>query len=415
MNNSVKEERGTELIRELIMEALAEKAGDIHLEPQKDGGFIVKYRINEGLKEVKSFASDVTEKLIFQLKKMAGMNDESTIVQKGNFFMETEGNELSIRVGTLPLPLGERIVLSVNKGEKTCTDGGFNVPDFQQEDLESMKEIFDKPSGIVFITGTAGSGHRETCYSALNYILARKSGKVNIITLEGSTEYMINGIVQLHINDSNEYYETLKSVIWQDPDVVFIDNVPDRNTGRIISDIALTGHMVIIRMNSYDIFYGIKTLKKLGFEPCLMASTLEGAIAQRMVRTICKNCMEEYSPKEDIAERYYLRLYQRCLQSRNKTSSGEENVSNPLNKVSLYRGKGCKECNHTGYRGQTGLYEILNPDMEMKDLFARKLNFKEFKERLMGKDFVTLREKALFYALSGVTTLEEALKVSYSS
>lgn len=413
MNNLAKEEKGTEIIRELIKEALTEKACDIHFEPQKDGSFIVKYRIEEGLKEIKLLAFEITEKVIFQLKKMAGMNDETTAAQKGNFFIKTEDNgiELSVRVGTLPLPSGERIVLSINKNKKTCRDKTFNIPDFQKEDIEQIKEILDKTAGIVFITGTAGSGHTDTWYSALNYISAKRGGSINIISLESSTECQINGIVRLKIDASeeNEYYNTLKSVIWQDPDVIFIDNIPDRNTGRIISDIALTGHMVTVKLNACDIFDGIKTLKKLGFEPCILASTLEGAIACRTVKTICKNCIEEYTPDEDISERYYLRLYQRCLRSR--ISSPEETAK----KVSLYRGKGCNECNHTGYGGHTGLYEILTPDMEMKDLFARKLDFKEFKERLMGKDFVTLREKALRYALSGVTTLEEALKVSYSS
>ncbi len=409
MNNSVKE--GTELIRDLITEALAETSCDIHLEPQKEGGFIVKYRFNEGLKEVKSLGPDLAEKLIFQLNKMAAINDEKNIGGYGNFFMETDGTELYIKVGTLRLSCGERIVLSINKSKKTCTDKTFNIPDFQKDDLEEIKEILDRPSGIVFITGTAGSGHTDTWYSALNYISARRGGNINIISLESSPECPIKGVIQLKIDvcGENEYYNTLKSLIWQDPDVIFVDNIPDRNTGRIISDIALTGHMIIVKLNACDIFDGINFLKKLGFNPCILASTLEGAIACRTVRTICKNCIEEYTPDEDIAERYYLRLYQRCLQSR--VSSGEETAR----KVSLYRGKGCKECNHTGYSGHTGLYEILIPDMEMKDLFARKMDFKEFKERLMGKDFVTLREKALCYALSGVTTLEEALKVSYSS
>ncbi|MEQ8192221.1 MAG: ATPase, T2SS/T4P/T4SS family [Candidatus Eremiobacterota bacterium] len=409
MNNSVKE--GTEIIRDLITEALAETSGDIHLEPRKEGGFVVKYRFSEGLKEVKSLTRDISEKLILQLKNMAGINDEKNIAGQGNFFMETDGTELYIKVGTLRLSCGERIVVSINKSKKICRDRNFNIPDFQKEDIEQIKEIFDKPSGIVFITGTAGSGHIETWYSALNYISAKRGGHINIISLESSQESPIKGVIQLKVDDAreNEYYETLKSVIWQDPDVIFIDNIPDRHTARIISDIALTGHMVIVKLNACDILDGINFLKKLGFNPCILASTLEGAIARRTVKTICKSCIEEYTPDEDISERYYLRLYQRCLRSR--ISSGVETAA----KVSLYRGKGCKECNHTGYSGHTGLYEILTPDMEMKDLFARKLDFKEFKERLMGKDFVTLREKALRYALSGVTTLEEALKVSYSS
>jgi len=269
MNNLAKEEKGTEIIRELIKEALAEKACDIHFEPQKDGSFIVKYRIEEGLKEIKLLAFEITEKVIFQLKKMAGMNDETTTAQKGNFFIKTEDNgiELSVRVGTLPLPSGERIVLSINKNKKTCRDKTFNIPDFQKEDIEQIKEILDKTAGIVFITGTAGSGHTDTWYSALNYISAKRGGSINIISLESSTECQINGIVRLKIDASgeNEYYNTLKSLIWQDPDVIFIDNIPDRNTGRIISDIALTGHMVTVKLNACDIFDGIKTLKKLGY------------------------------------------------------------------------------------------------------------------------------------------------------
>ena len=365
---------------------------------------MVKYRLGGSLKDIKLLSLDIATEVIFRLKEMSALKTDVTDkVQKGNIVIETdkiaEDKKFDIKVSIIPAFYGERIamrIVSVTKIE-TTTNRGFEILAFQGHDLEQVQKIFNKHFGLIIITGLSGSGKTTTCYAALNYLVKRYAGKANIMSLENPVEYPLEGLVQIPVRPEMEgqgFYELLKASWDQDPDVIFTGELPDKNTARIISELALTGHIVIVQMDSPDVLQAVARLSDLGLEPYLLASSLEGVIAQRLVRCICEHCKEEFIPSPQIIEKYFPPMKE---------------------KVSLYRGKGCKECHGTGYKKRAGIYEILNPDTDFKEALARGENVNNLKKILQKKGFETLREKALKSALFGMTTLEEALRVSYSS
>jgi len=273
------------------------------------------------------------------------------------------------------------------------------------------------------VTGTAGSGKTTTCHAALNYLKERTSGQAIIIALEEDIPYPMEGIVQVKMDlESQRLSEHLEAAMWQDPDVIFVSSLPDRAAAKKVCEMAMTGHMVIVQMDSPDVIHAFLKLRTLIDEPSLLASVMEGAIGQRLVRRICESCREEYVPPRDVADRYLLSFYQQLFQDQKGAIPAEEAAAGkkgplpftPSSQVSLFRGKGCEKCRHSGFKGQTGLYEIMNPTMEIKDLITTIKEPEKLKDALLENGFMTLREKALFYALSGVTTLEEALRVTYA-
>lgn len=305
------------------------------------------------------------------------------------------------------------------------TKQGFEALGCRGEDLRMMGQLFDRPFGLIVVTGTPGNGKTTTCYSVLNRLRSRTSEKANIIALEDSIAYPLDGIVQVRVEPEVEglgFYENLQAALWQDPDVIFVSSLKDKETARMICEAVLTGHLVIARMDSPDVMHAIARLKTMIGEPSLLASILEGIVAQRLVRCICEGCREEYSPHQEIADRYFLGLYQKWFNVGTDEPSREvgealsrgNNSFDPSNRISLFRGRGCEKCHNSGFSGRTGLFEVMEADLEIKDLISRGPDPEKLKEALLEKEFITLREKAFSYALSGVTTLEEALRVTYT-
>jgi type II secretory ATPase GspE/PulE/Tfp pilus assembly ATPase PilB-like protein len=387
------------LAERLFLDSFTDKASDIHLEPLKDG-LMVKYRIKGYVEDIKLLSPETGEELIIRLKHMADLEPDITEkVQSGKIMIETDkiikgDNRFDVKLGIIPVIYGERLTMRIKSMEKAkaAVDQGLELLQFGKEDLEKVKEIFNKPFGLVIVTGTSGSGKTTTCHGALNYILKKTAGHANIMSLEESIEYPMKGISQIQVQPDGEgYYELLKGIMWHDPDVIFVGDVSDSKTARMISEIALTGHLIIVQLTSPDIFQSVDYLKNLGLEPYLLASILEGAISQRLVRKICEKCKEKFTPSTHVIEKYF---------------SGHEHVS-------LYRGKGCSECHNSGYKGRTGIYETGIFDTELKEAIADGEDINKLKKVFQEKGFRSLREKAIDYVLSGVTTLEEALRVSY--
>jgi len=309
-----KKELSRKLIDKMFLDAFTDKASEIHLEPLRDG-MMVKYRAGGDIKDVKLLSPSISDEVLLTLKTMAGMNIEAVdTMQKGNIVVsppEIEGEQsFNMIVGTIPTIYGERVTLRINtfEVEVEIVKRGFEALSFKGEDLLFAKEIFDKAFGLVIITGSSGSGKTSTCHCALRYIKNRTEGKANIIALEDWFVSPLEGISQVIVQQDKEghgFYETLRAVAWQSPDVIFVASVPDKNTARKISELAVTGHMVIVQMPSPDVFQAIEELCSLGMEPYLLASALEGALAQRLVRRICENCKEEYKPSQEIREKYF--------------------------------------------------------------------------------------------------------------
>ena len=353
-----KKELSQKVTNLLFLDAFSDKASDIHLEPLKNGGTEVRYRINGNIIGIKELTPEVSKEVILCLKRLAGLNPEiKDTIQKGHIMVKAEQLEphkdFDLMMGILPTIYGERINLAVRSMEKaqSIMEKGFELLGFEGADLETVKSIFNKSFGLIFITGTPGSGKTTTCHGALNYIKKKTSGRSNIISLEDWIAYPLEGIVQVKVEPKEEgkgFYENLKALMWQDPDFVFVSSLPDKNTARMICEVALTGHLVLVQMGSPDIIQAIKKLIELDIDPCLLASILEGGLGQRLVRRICSACKEEYTPSKEIVERYF------------------QGMTEKEGKLILYKGKGCEKCRNSGYTGRTGIYELINPDIKIK-------------------------------------------------
>jgi len=432
MNNPLeeKEECARTLVHRLILDAYTDRATDVHMEPLREGAMKLRYRLDGALQDIRTLSPGVSGEVLRYLKKTAGIEAEGGgMPARGTFTVDAcqveTGLMLSLKLGVLPTMQGERVTLSVSSSSsvESVMREGFEALGLQGDELARARSIFDKAFGLVLVTGTAGSGKTTTCYSALNYIRMRTQGQAVIIALEEDIAFPMEGIVQVKVDrESTHLDDHLEASMWQDPDVIFVSSPLDRASAKKICEMAMTGHMVIVQMESPDVIHAFLRLRTLIDEPSLLASVLEGAIGQRLVRRICRHCREEYVPPRDVADRYLLSFYQKLSQDQGNAALMEESAAcrkdplpfTPSSQVSLYRGKGCEKCRHSGFKGQAGLFEIMNPTMEIKDLITTIREPEKLKDALLENGFMTLREKALFYALSGVTTLEEALRVTYT-
>jgi type IV pilus assembly protein PilB len=433
MSSPVEEKRelAERLVHGMILDAYADNAHDVHLEPLREGGLRLRYRREDDLQEIRTFSPGVSRELREYLKRSAGLDTETTTLpQRGSLTMEAHeikaGLMVALKLGILPTISGERITLSIDpySPHETFAMQDFEALGCRDSDLALITKIFDRPFGLIVVTGTAGSGRTTTCRSALNHIRRRTSEKAVIIALEEAIAYPLEGIAQVHVEpkEGQGYYENLQAALWQDPDVIFIEALRDRETARLVCEIALTGHLVIVQMDSPDIMHALVRLLALIGDSSLLASILEGVIAQRLIRCICPACCEEYGPPQEIADRYFLGLYRKWfkvgtddapLATGEAASQGNDSFD-PASRVSLFRGRGCEKCHRSGFSGRTALFEVMEANLEIKDLISRGPDAEKLKETLLEKEFLTLREKALCAALSGSTTLEEALRVTYT-
>ncbi|MHC9542713.1 MAG: GspE/PulE family protein [Vulcanimicrobiota bacterium] len=412
-----KEELVEKLVHRLILDAHTDKASDIHMEPMKNGGMKLRYRRDGALQDITTLSSRIADDIRGYIKKRAGCPTDTPLhSQRGRFTVEAreieEGLTISLKSGFLSTQNGERITLSINpfSPSEAAIRMGFEALGMKGDDLGKAQSIFNRTSGLMLVTGIPGSGRTTTITSALTHISRKRSSQgALLISLEEQIANPIDGIVQVQVKPGIEgmgYCDQLQTVMWQDPDVVAVSAVPDRETARMICETVLSGRMVVVQMENPDALRAIAHFVNLTGEPSLVSSILEGVLSQRLVRCICDDCREEYEPEQDVIDRYFLSLYRKWFQSR--YGSGGE-----TGKVTLFRGQGCEKCRYTGFRGRTGLFEIMIPDLDIRDLIASGFQLEQLKEILVEKDFLTLKEKALFYALSGITTLEEAQRASY--
>jgi len=390
-----KHELSVKLVDKLFLDAFTDKASNIHLEPLKDG-VMIKYRINGVLQNIKFLSIELAQEVIYRLKEMAALNiDTIDKTQQGRIMVKHGNEEFDLDIGIMPAIYGEKVsmkIMSADRGESARK--GFENIGFKNDDLSKVKEIFSRAFGLIIVTGSSGSGKTTTCHCALNYIQERSQGKVNIMSLEDCFIYPMEGITQIIVRpdmEGQDYYSLLKGVMWQDPDVIFVGEAKNSDVLYMISELVLTGHLVILQMDSPDICHAIENLNKFGLESYLLASIIEGAISQRLVRKICENCKEEFIPSGEIIDKYF------------KEFVGRE--------IKLYRGKGCKECHYSGYKGRSGIYELMTIDNDMKEKISRGENINN--DYIINKGCKTLKKKALECVLDGMTTLEEAIRVTW--
>jgi general secretion pathway protein E len=378
------------LVNLMILEALRARASDIHLESVPEG-LRVRYRIDGALQEISQSPRQYQAAVISRIKIIAGLNiAERRLAQDGRIRLRLSDREIDLRVSITPTLHGEGVVLRI-------LDRGAGVRDLDELGLaEGLRRSFDhlirQPHGIILVTGPTGSGKTTTLYGALGRL--NRPG-VKIVTVEDPVEYQIDGVSQIpvHVKVGLTFANALRSILRHDPDIIMIGEMRDRETAEIAIQAALTGHLVFSTLHTNDAPSGIARMVDMGVEPYLVTATVLGILAQRLVRLVCEGCAEEYRPPAAaIAE------FER------------ERVDVP--KPRFRRGRGCEACSRTGYRGRTGIYELMLLTDEMRSRILAGAPIAEIRALATAHGLVSLRAAGWAKACAGITTIEEILRVT---
>ncbi len=392
----------------IMIQAIRDRASDIHLEPD-EMALRVRFRIDGFLYESLTLPKQVHPSITSRIKILAEMDiAETRAPQDGNFNVKMEKRGFEIRVSTFPTIYGENVVLRIL--DQTSPLFKLEELGFSKDMLDLCKQLIQRPNGIILVTGPTGSGKTTSLYAFLNLINSKEK---NIITIEDPVEYRLALIRQTQINPKAgiTFATGLRSILRQDPDVIMIGEIRDRETSEIALQSALTGHLVLSTLHTNDAPEAITRLMDIGVEPYLISSSLIGVLAQRLVRTICPDCKTPYPADPNI-----LSDLGDVEKSRNdcRTDTQPREVSKSKEPLTLYRGKGCKNCKQSGYRGRAGIFELLPINEKIKQLISEKAStqvIREAAKKTVG--MVSLREDGLGKVLKGITTLEEVDRVTY--
>lgn len=376
------------LLNLVLLQAIRDKASDIHFEPFEDE-YKMRYRIDGVLYEMVPPPKHVAMALSSRIKVMANLDiAERRLPQDGRIPLVVGGNPVDLRVSILPTMFGESVVLRVL--DRTQVNLQLDMLGLRDYDQKTVSSLIKKPNGIVVVTGPTGSGKTTTLYSALKDL---NDPETKIITTENPVEYDIDGLVQVQIRPEIglTFAKCLRSILRQDPDIVMVGEIRDLETAQIAIQASLTGHLVFTTLHTNDAPSTIARMLDLGLEPFLITATLEGIIAQRLVRKICTNCKTEYHPTEEMLMELEL-------------------TSDQVGGKQFFYGKGCDQCNNTGYRGRTGIYEIMTFNDEIRDLIMNHASTAVLREASKRAGMKTLRENGLLAIYDGVTTIDEVAR-----
>ncbi len=378
------------LVNHIISQAVKGRASDIHVEPYQDS-FKIRYRIDGILYDALSPPKWIQPALVSRIKVMSQMNiAEKRLPQDGRFDVKVGDQEIDIRVSTIPTAFGERMVLRLlNKSVALLklTEIGL-----ERERLAELKGLVQNTNGIILITGPTGSGKTTTLYAILTFL---NTPDINIITIEDPVEYQIQGINQIQVNPKINltFARGLRSIVRQDPDVILVGEIRDLETAEIAVQSALTGHLVFSTLHTNDSASAITRLVDIGVEPFLIASSVKGVAAQRLIRILCSQCKEPFTPDQAALDAIGI--------PHEKAAGG-----------CLYRAVGCPSCFHTGYRGRMGIFEIMSIDATVSNLILKTYDANRIKAHAVKKGMLTLRQDGIRKVLKGITTIEEVLRVT---
>lgn len=372
----------------VLFQAVQDRASDIHFEPF-ESDFKIRYRVDGALYEMSPPPRHLALPVISRIKVISGLNiAERRLPQDGRIQLKVGGRNIDFRVSTLPTQYGESVVLRVLDRSVISLDlDNIGMP---KDVFESFNQDIRKPNGIVIVTGPTGSGKTTTLYSALAAI---NDINTKLLTAEDPVEYDIEGIVQVPVNDAIKvsFARILRAFLRQDPDVILVGEIRDLATAQTAIQASLTGHLVFSTLHTNDAAGAVTRLIDMNVEPFLIASTVEAVLGQRLLRTICKNCREEYTPEEKQLEVLGL--------------SPEDVGDQPF-----YYGRGCSDCNDTGYRGRRGIFEYLPVNDPIRELILDKKPTVVIRDKASEMGMRTLREDGIRCVLDGSTTIEEVLK-----
>ena len=376
------------LVNNLIFDAFQQNASDIHIEPE-ESITRVRYRIDGDLQLHNEFSADVHQLIITRIKIISGMNiAEKRIPQDGSFQFKSEFFTFDIRVSSLPTPYGEKIVLRLLGADRNIDYNlaSLGLSEYTQEIIYKAMRL---PHGILLVTGPTGSGKTTTLYSMLAQLADVKKA---IVTIEDPIERKFNGITQVQVNARSglTFANGLRSILRQDPDTIMIGEIRDGETAEIAIRAAITGHFVLSTIHTNDALSTVVRLVDMGVEPFLVASSVKCVISQRLVKKVCPNCKREHSV------------------------TFEDNLLLHTDLKTAFKGNGCTECNQTGYQGRTAVFEIILIDSKLQELIADKANMDDLKAYARDKKMRMLREEVLDLINSGVTTVEEGIRILYS-
>jgi type IV pilus assembly protein PilB len=390
----IRDEKIAEIVNHILDFAMRARASDIHIEPQ-EASTRVRYRIDGILQEKLTIPRELHDSLVSRIKVLCGMKiDEKRIPQDGRFNFKTEDNEVDLRVSSLPTSWGEKIVMRLLK-----KSGG--VPELTElglrgQGLKTLQESVLRPHGIILICGPTGSGKTTTLYALISKI---NSPQVNIVTLEDPIEYKIPGVNQVQVNTGAglTFASGLRSFLRQDPNIILVGEIRDRETADLAIQAALTGHLVFSTLHTNDASGALPRLLDMGAEPYLLASSVTAIVAQRVVREIHDECKEAYIPDPQIIPE--MKEVLGSLWPTNK-------------EIKFYRGKGDEDCSNSGYLGRIGIFEVFPVTEKISKLILERAPASEMEKQARADGMVTLKQDGYLKVLEGVTTIEEVLRVA---
>ncbi|MBE2939172.1 GspE/PulE family protein [Anoxybacillus flavithermus] len=376
------------LVNQILQMAVEQRASDIHIDPQETK-VVIRYRIDGILRTERALPKHMQGMLTARIKILANMDiTEHRVPQDGRIKMNIDFHPVDLRVSTLPTIYGEKIVMRVLDLGAALND--LNKLGFNKVNLQRFIQLIEQPTGIVLITGPTGSGKSSTLYAALN----RLNGEhVNIITIEDPVEYQLEGVNQIQVNPNvgMTFAEGLRSILRQDPNIIMVGEIRDRETAEIAIRASLTGHLVLSTLHTNDALSTVARLIDMGVEPFLVATSLSGVVSQRLVRRVCRDCQEEHEPTKrevDIFARRGLKIEK------------------------VMRGRGCPMCNMTGYKGRIALHELMVMSDEMRKVILNGEPLSKLREIAIKNKMIFLIDDGLLKVKQGLTTTEEVLRVN---
>ncbi|GAC90793.1 type II secretion system protein E [Anoxybacillus flavithermus NBRC 109594] len=376
------------LVNQILQMAVEQRASDIHIDPHETK-VVIRYRIDGILRTERALPKHMQGMLTARIKILANMDiTEHRVPQDGRIKMNIDFHPIDLRVSTLPTIYGEKIVMRVLDLGAALND--LNKLGFNKINLQRFIQLIEQPTGIVLITGPTGSGKSSTLYAALN----RLNGEhVNIITIEDPVEYQLEGVNQIQVNPNvgMTFAEGLRSILRQDPNIIMVGEIRDRETAEVAIRASLTGHLVLSTLHTNDALSTVARLIDMGVEPFLVATSLSGVVSQRLVRRVCRDCQEEHEPTKreiDIFARRGLKIEK------------------------VMRGRGCPTCNMTGYKGRIALHELMVMSDDMRKVILNGEPLSKLREIAIKNKMIFLIDDGLLKVKQGLTTTEEVLRVS---
>jgi type IV pilus assembly protein PilB len=377
------------LVNLIIIKAVQERSSDIHIEPEEET-LKTRFRVDGMLHESSSPPKYLQSAIISRIKIMANLDiAERRKPQDGRFTVKADGRQIDIRVSCVPTIYGENVVMRLLDASTALL--GLSQLGFSKEILEKYEKLICHPHGIILVTGPTGSGKTTTLYASLDKI---NTVEKNIITIEDPVEYKLAGVRQIQVDTKIDltFANGLRSILRQDPNIIMVGEIRDLETAEIAVQAALTGHLVFSTLHTNDAPSAVARLIDMGVEPFLVASSVIGVLAQRLVRKICPECKEKYTPS--------------------KESLDDIGMSGDRSGMVFYRGKGCDKCMNTGYKGRVSIYEIMLPDDKIRAAITTKASTGEIHKIAKQGGMVSLAEDGIDKLRQGITTVEEILRVT---